>query len=333
MEDCRTFLYMQEINCMCGRKAMEINMKKIREIEYKSFGRCLEISNNIVDLIIPLEIGPRILRFGFCGEVNMFCEDGEVDKNVPTDEEFSCFGDRGVWHNFGGHRLWAAPEAHPRTYYPDNKPISYKTEGNKVIIEGDTQMWTNIHTSMEIELAEGAADAKVVHVIKNTGPWDVELAPWAISVMAPGGTLVVKRPEGGDTLLPNTFMALWGYASMDDPRFYMKGKYIYLKQDNLDTNFKFGINNINGFAAYENGGTMFVKKYDVNPLGNYPDGGMSFEGYTNNVMLEVESLGEMQKLSPGGVVAHTERWQLIKVVKLNPEDEKNTDEICAKYIF
>ena len=37
--------------------------------------------------------------------------------------------DLGEWKPWGGHRLWAAPEAMPRTYSPDNSPIDYKKQG------------------------------------------------------------------------------------------------------------------------------------------------------------------------------------------------------------
>jgi hypothetical protein len=54
--------------------------------------------------------GPRIVGLRYKGSVNLLASVPEI--SIPTP-----YGD---YHYMGGHRLWYAPEAMPRSYMPDN---------------------------------------------------------------------------------------------------------------------------------------------------------------------------------------------------------------------
>ena len=127
-------------------------------------------------------------------------------------------------------------------------------------------------------------------------------------------------------------MAFWDYVKMTDNRLKWLDKYIILKQDkDGDDRMKFGINLEHGFAMYFNHGDLFVKQFKVNPDGNYPDGGMNFETFTNPLFLEMESLGELKTIKPGEAVYHTEKWSLYKEALVSLTDEK-IDALKDKYI-
>ena len=72
----------------------------IKEVEYKNYGKCIEISNGIVDLLITTEVGPRIIRYGFVGERNEFCDDAPLTLDVDGED----------WRLMGGHRFWMSPK-------------------------------------------------------------------------------------------------------------------------------------------------------------------------------------------------------------------------------
>ena len=57
-------------------------MVSYKEISYKNYGKCLEISNGAIDLLVTLDVGPRIIRFGFCGEKNMLFEDIDREQRI-----------------------------------------------------------------------------------------------------------------------------------------------------------------------------------------------------------------------------------------------------------
>ena len=47
---------------------------KIQKIPYGGWKNCVQITNDLVDLIVTSDIGPRIIRYGFIGQANEFCE-------------------------------------------------------------------------------------------------------------------------------------------------------------------------------------------------------------------------------------------------------------------
>jgi hypothetical protein len=57
-------------------------------------------------------------------------------------------------------------------------------------------------------------------------------------------------------------------------------------------------------------GYLFVKRFQWLAGVQYPDGGCNFETFSNEDMLEVESLGPIVTLGPGQTTSHEERWSL-----------------------
>jgi len=304
----------------------------IEKTAYGMWGECVRMANNEIELFATLDIGPRVIRFGYIGGGNIMCEDVE-GKSLADGAEFDRrFGAGSAWYIHGGHRLWTSPEAMPRSYYPDNEKVDCKINGNTVTLTPPPQKWTQLQLSIEITMSENSNDVTVKHYITNIGAWEVELAAWALSVLAPGGMEIVPQPTRDTGLLGNRVIALWPYTNMADKRVYWGDKFITLRQDEGAAQpFKFGINSEHtcgghARAAYILDGTMFIKRFNVNENGNYPDGGMSFETYTNFLMLEMESLSELKKLRTDETVEHTEYWSLRRGVS-EPRNEAEMAEL------
>jgi hypothetical protein len=290
-------------------KSMAIS---VQQIQYGAWGNCLEISNGIVDVVATLDLGPRIIRYGFTGQANMFKEDTDriINKKVNRFSE-----DEDTWYIYGGHRLWTSPEGDPRSYYPDNSPVAWMALPNGAVLTPPEEKWNQYQKEIEITM-DDSGEVNVVHRISNRGAWPVELSPWALSVMAQGGTAVIPQVKRETGLLGNRILALWPYSRMDDSRVSWGNDYIRIKQAQGETPFKLGTNNENGWAAYYNAGNLFVKYYEHNPDGKYPDFGVSFEAYVNDHFLELESLGELRELQPGETAEHIETWNLFQNVNL-----------------
>ena len=61
------------------------------------------------------------------------------------------------------------------------------------------------------------------------------------------------------------------------------------------------------------------------------DGGCSFETYTNDSMIEVESLSELKTVKPGETVTHTESWALCKrPCDIDFKNDKSIDNMLEK---
>lgn len=293
----------------------------ITEQNDKLYGKCIKIENGIIDVLVTVDIGPRIIRYGFINDVNVFCEAPEKIESQTG------------WKIYGGHRLWHSPESMPRTYEADNTPIDWKITKDGVHVIQKTEKWSMIAKEMVISLAPDSSHVHILHRITNMGAWNVKLAAWAITVMAPGGKEVVPTPISDTELLPNRWLALWPYTRMTDSRVWWGDDYITIQQDPANAEkFKFGVSGEDGWAAYFNNGNCFVKKYMIEKGSEYPDGGMNYETFTTDFMLEMESLSPLFDVEPGGTIEHQEAWQLTANVNA-PDNDDDTIDSTMRHIF
>lgn len=304
---------------------------KITKVEFAGWKNCVKISDEKLELIVTADIGPRIISLCAPGGKNVFCVKKE-DAGLTGGDE---------WRNYGGHRLWHAPEDPKRTYVPDNSPVEWKELGGGIALCTPAEAETGIQKSMRITLCDG--QASITHRLTNRNLWDVELAVWAISVMAAGGMEILPLPQKDTGLLPNCRMSFWPYAKISDPRVHYGKKYMTLTQDTAcDGPWKCGYGSESNWAAYCVNGDMFVKRFNAEEdtheccnAGNpFPDNGCSYETYTCDFMLEMESLSRMTKVAPGAYVEHTELWELHQgVARPAPDDGAAMDAIAAKYVY
>jgi hypothetical protein len=267
---------------------------------------CIRLYNSEIELVIASDIGLRILFFGFIGSKNVFYLSAEDQGKIGGDS----------WRNYGGHRLAHAPEAVPRTYFPDNEAVSYSFETTKLKIVQPKEEETGIVKEMEITLSENHNQVRVLHRLINQNIWSVKLSPWAISALAPGGTAVIPQEPfgiGDDFVLPARAMSVWSYTNMQDPRWLWGKKYIQVKQDESQRSAqKIGFLNKQGWAAYNLDGNLLIKFFDFDPNAEYPDYGSNNEIYLNGFFLELETLGPLVNIPPGGKTEHIEYWILSK---------------------
>ncbi len=292
----------------------------VEKVAYAGWQNCYRLSNGIVELVATAEVGPRLFRFGFCGGENEFAE-------IP--EQLGLTGGD-VRRNYGGHRPWHAPEVKERTYYPDNEPVSVEVLGEFTLkLTPPLERTTGIQKAMLVEIAPDRAYVKVTHFLTNKNLWAIELAPWALTMMAKGGHAIVPMPPyipHPEKVLPACPLVLWHYTDMSDPRWRWGRRYIVLRQDpQAITPQKIGIGNLHGWVAYVNGDRVFLKRYRHIEGTPYPDFGSSTELFTNALTVEVETLGPLTKLEPNETVNHVEHWFLFKGVTVGETE----DEIAA----
>ena len=286
----------------------------MERINYRGWPHSCRLSNGTVELVLLADVGPRIIRFGFAGQENEFKEYAELAGQMGGPQ----------WRIYGGHRLWHAPESTPRTYLPDNGPVEVEEHQDFVRLIQPVETGTGIQKEMEVRLAPEGARVQVTHRLRNRGLWPLRLAPWALSVMAPGGCAIVPLPpfgEHGAQLLPTRSLALWPYTDMQDQRWRWGTRHVLLRQDReAATPQRAGLNIPDGWVAYARNGHLFVKKFAYQAKAAYPDLGSSVELFTNAEMLEVETLGPLTELAPGSQVEHVEHWSLFDGVRMPTND-------------
>jgi hypothetical protein len=280
----------------------------IEKVTYESLKDCYRISNKLIELIIPTDRGPGILHFGFVGQPN----------------EFTTIPDWG----FTTHRLWAAPEAHPRSYVPDTVPMVVKQDETSLRLIKPTEKETGIEKEIIIPISPEKNHITITHRLYNRGLWPVELAPWAISAMAAGGKAILplprRQPSTLKNLLPTTMMAIWEYSDLADPRMKIGTQYIIVGQDvNAAASVKIGIMDTDGWGAYWNKGRLFIKTFEYIKGANYPDFGSSVEVYSGKGNLELETLAPLRLLQPGESAELVENWFLFK----NVAEPKNDSDV------
>ncbi len=306
---------------LCGIVAASGAEQKasVQKVSYAGWDNCYRMSNGQVELIATSDVGPRIIRFGFLGAENEFSESESQLGKVGGDE----------WRIYGGHRLWVAPEASPRSYFPDNTPVEAKVQNATLKLTARPELDpsfkvnTGVQKQMQITMHDDG-HVTVVHRVTNLGLWPIKLAPWALSVMAPKGRAIIPAPDPRphpQALLPVRPMAVWGYTNMADPRWIWGKKYIVLKQDpSRREPQKLGVGNEKGWVAYARAGHLLVKFYDYIDGATYPDFGSNTETWTNQSILEVETLGPLTTLNPNATVEHVENWFLFKDVEVTDEE-------------
>ncbi|MEO5884533.1 MAG: hypothetical protein ABIQ58_03350 [Candidatus Limnocylindrales bacterium] len=286
-------------------------------VEFGGWPDCIRLNNGQIELIATTQVGPRVIRLGFVGGQNQFKTFDETLGQTGGDE----------WHSYGGHRLWHAPEMMPRSYAPDNGPVRHAWDGQTLTL-GSEEPANGLGKEMRVTLSPSEPVVDVVHRLVNRNPWTVELAPWALSVMAPGGRAVIPqeayRPHP-DALLPARPVVVWSFTDMSDPRWTWGRRYIQLRQDPTATSKqKAGVLNTRGWAAYLLDGEAFIKAYPAVPGATYPDMGCNTEVFTDPGMLEVETLGPLTHLEPGAHVDHVERWLLARLAPASSDEELDT---------
>ncbi len=298
------------------------------EIEqFKDYGKCLKITNGCIEALVTLDIGPRIISFSFVNGRNvMFSNRGELAK--CSGKEFDEYYYEGAeFENFGGHRLWLSPESLPETYYPDCTPVDYETVGDTVRFTPQPQTENGVALAIEITMHPEEPEMKVEHFATNISKTEKEFALWALTVMDRGGVEIIPQNTNDTGLLANRRIVMWPYASFNDDRFFLDDRYITLAQDeNADAAFKVGVDCNTGVGYYVIGDVVFKKEYNHIIDGNYPDGGVSYETYTNKTFLEFETLSELKKLQSNETATHTEMFSLYK--KPCDFDRKNPKEIA-----
>jgi hypothetical protein len=262
---------------------------------------CRWLDNGQLRLAVTVEVGPRIVFCGVPGGRNLLAETPEVELEGP----------HGPVRLLGGHRLWYGPEIVERTYWPDDQPVTVEELPAGLRFSAPPDAF-GIVKALTLTLSPDEAWVTVGHTLRNDGTGALELAPWALTMVPLGGVALLPQPHGpvdARGLLPNRFLTLWPYSDPTDPRLVWGNRIVLLRGTAAPPN-KLGYRNAHGWLAHWFDGTLLVKEYAPQVAGTHPDNGCNAECYVNARFMEVESLGALTTLQPGGSVAHDEVWRL-----------------------
>jgi len=278
----------------------------------------LVLANDEVELLITLDVGPRVISYRHQSGPNLFKTfDDQLGKSGEPD-----------WQIRGGHRLWIAPET-TSSYFPDNQPVSFSLIGeNHVRLRTPAETESGIEKELEIVLDEKTSRVTINHIITAARTSTSDIALWGLTVFKPGGKAVIPMPprslhpndlsptekkpgnDAGLDLLPNRSISLWAYTDLSDPRFKWYEDRLEISQHANMASTKLGLLHQMKTAHYEVDGYRFSKTIDYRKDATYPDGNCNLEIFTDGTMLELESLGPLVALKKDERIIHTESWSL-----------------------
>lgn len=297
----------------------------VEKIPYAGWPNCYRLSNGEVELIVTSDVGPRIIRYGFEGGQNFF---------VELEEDLGKTGGDN-WRLYGGSRLWVGPEDPVYSYGADNDPVQVEISGNRLTAQAPVEH-TGVQKAIAVELSDEGSAVRVVYTLANRTIWPLRIATWVLTMMAPGGAGITTLPPRGthpEVLAPTNPLVVFAFTNMADPRWTWLEKYIVLRQDpqNADPE-KIGLFNPATRGAYLLNGELFVKKFAASPEEEYPDMGASYETFTNERFLEIETLGPLRTLQPGESIDHVEEWSLHRPVAVDSWDDAELDRALAPHL-
>ncbi len=262
---------------------------------------CVELVSGQFRIAVTTQVGPRVIG-GYIGDSGNIFRVLPIEP-LPDKEDYG-------FRLYGGHRLWQSPEVFPRTYGPDNAKVIVTETETGVEFLSQPEEYAGIEKCVVIEPL-GGETFRLTHTITNRTAWAIELAPWALSVMAPGGVAVIPqhRSEEACPYTPHRSLVYWAYSDPNDPRLVYGKDYLLLKQDSSAAEpCKVGFNAARGWIAYVNQGVALVKSCEYDPEAEYPDNGCNVESYTCADFLEIETLAPLHILEPGETAEHVEIW-------------------------
>jgi hypothetical protein len=275
---------------------------------------CLVVGAGGPHVTVTTDAGPRILALTLPDGTGagLFAALPELTIDTPGQPPFRMIG---------GHRLWAAPEVPATTYLPDDGPP-------EVTRAADSVAFSHLPaTALRRTLRVTPTPVSVVidHVLANDGTEPTRVAPWAITMLTPGGEAWLPRfmgridPGGYQA---NGSLVLWPYSRFDDTRL-VPGDPVtrVLAIAGSAGRVKVGLQGRAGWAAYRRADTLLAKRFAWLEGETYPDMDASLQCYSCGDFIELETLGPLVTLSPGESTAHRETWTLARVDPDAPMDE------------
>ena len=287
----------------------------VDRVSFGGWENNLRIANGRTELIITLDVGPRVISYRTADCTNVF---KTFDAQLGGSNESK-------WMPRGGHRFWLAPEHPVLSYLPDNGSVEHRIISEfKVETSTPPIEQLPVRKIMTVELDATSSRVTVRHCAENAGREKLQVATWGLSAMVPGGCEIIPLPSQGEhprDLLPNRAMVLWPFTDLTDRRWRWGRQFITLRQDDAAPT-KLGLLHRERWIAYHREDSLFLKTIDYREGATYPDYGCNFETFTNEEMLEIEALGPLTEVAPGEATEHVERWDLFEGVSTPPRRDE-----------
>jgi len=280
----RSVLAVAALACFAPTAAQAAEAK---ESNYRGW-KTLELNNGLIEVQVAPDIGGRIIQFKLGDFEYLWVNDQLAGKMPPP----TGLGPKGEWLNWGGDKLWPAPQG----WGSDDKwpgPPGPVIEGiphtaSIVAAKGTTasiqhtspqDKSTGIQFSRTIHVADGAARVSLVSTMKNIGTKPRRWGIWEVTQLScadrkgPGYDKDVWAycPINPKSIYPKGFKVMFG--AEDNPAFKPDPEKKMMKVHYERQVGKIGMDSMAGWLAVVSGrdGRVFVERFQCFPDKKYPD--------------------------------------------------------------
>ncbi len=297
--------------------AKDFTMSKLN---YRNWADSVKLENNNIELIIVPEIA-RIMHISLKGMPNIFWHDESlIGQDADPDSNTT-----GKYKNFGGSKLWVAPQAiwgtvwqtWPPHYALDSAPCSVRVSSGHISLKGQTSSLAGVKFNKNISISSN----KVIleYIMENTSDKPIEWGIWMVAQFKPAGMAFLPLPEETklwskeeDKQVPPDY----NWKKINDV-------YVLKHAESKDGAKIFAISS-EGWMAYIVEGQVIYITYEADPTLTYPEGEGNSEIFTCKDYIELEHIGQLEKLTPGRKAALKESWHIFKA----PSADLNTEELA-----
>jgi hypothetical protein len=292
---------------------------------YHGWTDAVRLSNGLVEVIVVPSIG-RVMQFRFAGE-----DAGPFWEN-PALAGGQAAPDSRQWANFGGDKVWPAPQAGwpeviARAWPPpagfDGLPMRVEITGSSVTLISAVDSALGVQTRRRIELSPGRSAMTITTTFEKTAGNPVAIGVWVITQ--------VKDPVAVFAIPADSVDRGGAYVRLSDeapPDLKLGPDWISLTRDPA-RNHKIGL---------RSGTLLWVDRTDMLRIdsaltagGEYPDGGSSAEIYTNAdplAYVELELLGPLAQLKVGDKIEQVATYTLAR--RTGPDPEADVRRVLAQ---
>ncbi|RPH94951.1 MAG: hypothetical protein EHM72_15275 [Calditrichaeota bacterium] len=296
------------------------------DANYRSWGwNSVVMKNGVISVATMPEIGARIMEYNLGEHPFLFVNPSELGKtHTPNQSQ---------WYNYGGYKVWPAPQAvwnWPPPAILDAGPwtaqiIDNTQDSVSVFVASQKETWNktpNLSMERRTVIYRGSSRVKIEQSIINEGAKTVNWSVWDVS------QCIVNHPNEKD------FENFWIYFPIktEDSVFGDQG---VKTSDNFKSkawkgevapgiygvnfrpdNVKIFADSPEGWIAYvdEREGFAYVKVFDIFEGQDYPDDGARNEVWVQGspYYCEVEVVSPIWPISAGGKITFVENWYASK---------------------
>jgi hypothetical protein len=262
---------------------------RIEKSNYRGWAT-YKLSNELVLLHVAPDIGGRVIQFQLGDHPFFFVSDDLAGKVFPPEENG---GGKGGWKNYGGSKVWPAPqgwETDAQWPGPPDPVLDggrYRAEitantpdGVAVTVTSPPDARTGIQFARTISLSPGSTRVRLECAMRNISLRPVRWAIWEVTQL-----------DAADRSAPTRFNSdLWAYCPLNPRSLHAKGFYPIFGQAThpsfradeqeglLTVRFdyrvgKVGLDSNAGWLAVANGQSdhCFVAEFGYVPGAAYPD--------------------------------------------------------------